>query len=126
VHADPGLHREAGIDFLQMGGGVLRLLVVAGPGVGGEEAPSSASVSRTSLRAHWNLTPSRGPTAAAIFSASPAAAAISRWSLSLASKRFRFNDIPASTNVDLAQQVWVRENGSMTPEELVPRVSKRG
>jgi hypothetical protein len=40
--------------------------------------------------------------------------------------RLLLNDIPASTNVDLAQQVWVRENGSMTPEELVPRVSKRG
>ena len=39
------------------------------------------------LAARWNLTPSGNATAAAIFSASSAAAARSRWSLILASKR---------------------------------------
>jgi hypothetical protein len=38
VDAGPALHGEAGIDFLQLGGGLLGLLVVASPGVGGGEA----------------------------------------------------------------------------------------
>ena len=37
VDARPFLHGEAGIDFLQLRCGLLRLLVVAGPGVGGGE-----------------------------------------------------------------------------------------
>jgi Molybdopterin-binding domain of aldehyde dehydrogenase len=37
VHAGPGLHGEAGIDFLQLSGGLFRFLVVAGPSIGGGE-----------------------------------------------------------------------------------------
>ena len=37
VHAQQGLHGEAGIGFLQLGGGVPRLLHVAGPSVVGGE-----------------------------------------------------------------------------------------
>ena len=40
---DPGLHGEAGIDFLQLGRGLLRLLVVAGPGVGGGEVDETGT-----------------------------------------------------------------------------------
>jgi hypothetical protein len=50
VDARPGLHGEAGIDFLQLGGGVLRLLVMPGPGVGGGEAGSARPVTTVSCR----------------------------------------------------------------------------
>jgi hypothetical protein len=57
VPSGPGLHGEAGKDFPQLGGGVLCLLVVACPGVGGGEEDiriQNLRVARDRLLAPWN------------------------------------------------------------------------